>query len=165
MPKIYDHAESVETLATRILPTYHSELATARIGYIFVDTASKKNGKPVLGKVRKVSGSLEFLLDKDFLVEVALDQWNNLADTQRLALVDHLLERCTGEEDSEEGGGEYKWKLREPDVQEFTTILRRHGAWNDELAALLSVAQQISVDARVQEVVDAEEQTDVTTQH
>jgi len=163
MPKTYDHAESVEAIATRILPTYHTELATARIGYIFVDTASKKNGKPVLGKARKVSGALEFLLEKDFLVEVALDQWNDLSEAQRLALVDHLLECCTGEDPDD--GGEYKWKMREPDVREFTTILRRHGAWTNELADLLNVAQQINVDTRVQEVVDTEEQTETTTQH
>ncbi len=162
MPKIYDNAESVETIAKRILPTYHTELVTARIGYIFVDTASKKGGKPVLGKVRKVSGALEFLLNKDFLLEVALDQWNDLSDQQRVALVDHLLERCTG--DDPEDGGEHKWKLREPDVQEFATILRRHGTWNEGLTALVAVAQQIGVDARVQEVQETEERTE-TTQH
>jgi hypothetical protein len=154
MSKVYENAESVETIAERLLPTYHSELATARMKYIFVDKASMKNGKPVLGKVRKITGASEFLLEKDFLVEIALDRWNDLAPVQREALVDHLLERCFGEEDEETA--EMKWKLREPDVQEFATILRRHGAWNDDLVALLSVAQSIRVDARVQEVVDGE---------
>jgi hypothetical protein len=162
MPKLYLHAESVEAIATRILPLNHAELATARIQYIFVEKASMKNGRPVLGKVRKITGAIEFLIEKDFMVEVALDIWNTLEETKRVALVDHLLERCTGEEDEETA--EMSWTIREPDVQEFTTILRRHGAWTDELAGLISVAQSINVDDRVQEVVDAVSDASVATE-
>ena len=77
-------------------------------------------------------------------MEVALDQWNDMSDIQRAALIDHLLERCMGEED--ERTGEIKWSIREPDVQEFTTILERHGAWHSGLSGLVSVAQRIQVD-------------------
>lgn len=153
MPKTYSTAEIVENLAGRLLPTYHAELATARIQYIFVDVAGKKNGRPVLGKVRKVSGALEYLLEIDFLLEVAADKWNDLNSEQREALIDHLLERCTGEEDEKTGA--MKWTIREPDVQEFATILRRHGAWNDELVNLIQVAQDLELDEGVQEVVAA----------
>jgi hypothetical protein len=52
-----------------------------------------------------------------------------------------------------------KWSIREPDVQEFSAILRRHGAWNDDLTAFASVAKSIDIDALVEEttaaVVDA----------
>lgn len=156
MPKEYTTAESIEAIAQAILPTFHAELATARIQYVFVDKASMKNGRPILGKARKVSGVFEYLLEKDFLIEIALDQWNPLTDTQRRALVDHLMEYCTGEEDDEEGGsGEMVWKMREPDVKEFATILNRHGAWNDALTGFVQVAQRIQIDARIQEVADA----------
>ncbi len=47
MPKLYDLAESVETLAASQIPMYHPELATARIKYVFVDKGSLKNGRPV----------------------------------------------------------------------------------------------------------------------
>jgi len=157
MSKTYSSAEIVENLAGRLLPTYHAELATARIQYIFVDVAGKKNGRPVLGKVRKVSGALEYLLEIDFLMEVAADKWNDLNSEQREALIDHLLERCTGEED--EKTGNMKWQLREPDVQEFATVLRRHGAWNDDLVNLITVAQDLELDEGVQEVVAAGTQT------
>lgn len=151
MPKLYSTAESVEAVAQQLIPLYHPELATARIRYIYVDKASAKNGKPVAGKVRRISGSLEYLLDTDFLVEVALDQWNEKTDTQRQALVDHLLERCTGEEDDKTG--DMKWTTREPDVAEFTAILRRHGAWNDDLAGFATVAKTVDIDALVEDVV------------
>ena len=151
MPKLYSSAESVEAVASNLIPMYHPEIATARIKYLFVDKASTKGGRPVNGKVRKISGSLEYLLECDFIVEVALDQWNEKSEEQRQALVDHLLERCTGEED--EKTGDMNWTTREPDVSEFTAILRRHGAWNDDLAGFASVAKTVDIDGMVEDVV------------
>lgn len=156
MPKLYSAAESVEAIAQQAIPMFHPHLATARISYIFMDKAGMKNGRPVLGKVRKVTGILEFMLEKDFILEVPLDQWNELSDTQRQALVDHLLERCYGEENEE--NGEMKWSTREPDVQEFSTILRRHGAWNDDLAGFVSVAKTVNVDEMVADAVNETEE-------
>lgn len=152
MPKIYGTAETVEEIADKLMPTYHPELATARIQYIFVNEAGQKNGRPVLGKAKKVTGALEFLLEKDFLIEVALDKWNEASERQKNALVDHLLENCTGVEGDE---GEMKWVMREPDVQEFTSIINRHGAWNDELAGMVEVAQRLNVEERIQEVANS----------
>lgn len=152
----YGTAELVEDLAMRLIPHFHPELATARIKYIWVETASMKSGRPVFGKVRKVSGAIEYLLEIDFLIEIALDKYNELSPHQRSALVDHLLERCHGEENEKDGS--MKWKVREPDVQEFASILQRYGAWNEELNGFVSIAQHVKVDALVEEVVsDSEE--------
>lgn len=152
MPRIYGAAEEVEKLASEILPTFHSELATARIRYIYVDKAGSKNGRPVLGKAKRINGAMEFLLETDFLIEVALDKWNEANARQRMALIDHLLENCTGVE--EETSGVMKWAMREPDVREFTSILSRHGAWTEDLQGLVEVAQRLNLEARVQEVSD-----------
>jgi hypothetical protein len=159
MPKVYGNAETVESIATRLIPTLHPELASSRIAYTFVDKASVKNGKSVPGKIRKVTGVLEFLLEKDFLIEVGLDVWNEYSETQRDALIDHLLERCVGEED--ENDGTMHWSTREPDVQEFSSILRRHGAWNDDLQGFVSVAKDVDIDELVDEVVEGSEEADM----
>ena len=152
MSKIYAPAETPENMAKNLIPMYHPELATARIRYVFVDKASMKNGKPVRGKVRKITGIIEHLVETDFLFEIALDQWNEATEHQRNALIDHLLERCTGEENEEDGA--MKWTMREPDVQEFATILRRQGAWTDDLVAFATVAKQINIDEVVGEAVE-----------
>ena len=160
MPRIYAEAENVKALAGGLIANYHPELSTARMRYIFVDKASKKGGVDVLGKARKISGPLEYLLELDFLIEVALDKWQELSGEQRQALVDHLLEHCTGEED--EKTGEMKWVVREPDVREFASILRRHGAWNEALGAFVLVAQEAGIDAIAEEeagVVQPQTQT------
>jgi len=153
MGKEYGMAESVEATALKLIPNFHPELATARIKYIYVDKASQESGRPVMGKVRKVSGALQFLLDIDFLIEVALDVYNDLQPDQKTALVDHLLERCFGEED--EKSGEMKWQVRKPDVQEFASILQRHGAWNEELDGFVSIAKNVRVEDLVNDVVTA----------
>lgn len=149
MPKSYSEAESVRTISAGLIANYHPELASARMRFIFVDKASLKGGVEVLGKAKKISGPLEYCLELDFLIEIAQDRWNDLTIEQQTALVDHLLERCTGEED--EKTGEMRWKNREPDVQEFASILRRHGAWNDSLSGFVSVAHEIKIDTLASE--------------
>lgn len=153
MSKIYGPAEEVENIAANLIPSHHPELATARMEYILVSKGSKKNGKPVLGKSRKVSGAWEYLTSKDFILEVAMDTWNDLDLRQRTALVDHLLECCTGTE-NEEGGGEMIWSVREPELREFSSILHRHGAWTEDLAGMVEISQRLNLEARVQEVAD-----------
>ena len=155
MPKTFESAESVESIAGGLIPNYHPELATARIMYVFVSETWKKNGKDQLGKVQKFSGFNEWALEHDFAVSVAQDKWQELTESQRTALVDHLLEHCTGEED--EDTGEMTWKLRDPDVQEFPNILHRHGAWNESLQGFVSMAQGIDIDALVAEETAEEE--------
>lgn len=144
MPQSFSEAETVEEIAQRLIASYHPELATARIKFLFQEKAGKKGGKVVLGKAQKVSGVLEFYADCDFLLVVAQDQWMDLPAAKRTALVDHLLERCTGEEDPEDPAAPMKWKTREPDVNEFATILQRYGAWTEDLAGFCSVASSLN---------------------
>ena len=160
MAKTYSTAESAEVIAQHVIPMYHPELATARIKYISVDKGSTKNGRILPGKIRRISGALEYLLECDFLIEIAMDAWNELSESQRQAAMDHLLERCTGEED--ENTGDMKWTTREPDVSEFTAILRRHGAWNDDLTGFATVAKTVDIDGLVADVVSTAAE-DVTT--
>lgn len=154
MSKEWTDAEEVETIANGLIGNYHAELAEARIWYVFVTQASKKGGVELFGRVKKVSGFNEWALERDFIIEVALDKWNPLDPAARTALVDHLLERCTGEEQED---GSFKWKIREPDVQEFASILVRHGAWHAQLAGFVTVAQRVNLTGLIEEEEDLNE--------
>lgn len=143
MAKIYSSAEAVESIAGGLIPNYHPELATARFMFAFADSGWQKGGREIWGKVKKISGLWEYVTERDFVVEVAADKWNDLTPDQRTALVDHLLERCVGEENED---GSMKWSVREPDVQEFTSILQRHQAWHSGLVDFVSVAKQIQLE-------------------
>ena len=135
----YTSAESVAEIVQSLLQ-WHPDLATARILTLFQETASKKNGRVVQGTVKKLSGIFQYYAEGDFLLVVALDVWNGLSQDRRIALIDHLLERCFGEEGEDT---EMKWTLREPDIVEFSTILRRHGAYNDDLVNFMEIAQSL----------------------
>jgi hypothetical protein len=149
MAQNYQEAQPVESIATSLIGTHHPELAEAKFKYVFKDSCSKKGGKPVLGTVKKLSELMYFLVEADFLMEIPMDIWNELDANRRTALVDHLLERCTGEED--EQTAEMKWKTREPDVYEFSSILRRHGAWTEDLSNFASVAQTLDLSFMTEE--------------
>ena len=71
-----------------------------------------------------------FLTGYDFVLEIALEVWNEFSINQRRAIIDHLLSRCIGEEQED---GSMKWKIRPPQVQEFPEVVARHGQWNDDL--------------------------------
>lgn len=163
MSAVYSPAESVQAVAQTLMATYHPELATARIAYVYIDRVPKKGGRELMGKAVKVSGRWESLTELDFVIEVSLPKWQNMTDDEKTALVDHLLERCSGEEDEDDGS--YKWSLREPDVQEFSTILQRHGIWNSSLTSFVQVAQTLNIAAIVREetgeVVDEAESVEV----
>lgn len=141
MTTIYGEAEELQAIAEDLISNYHPELATAKFRFLLKDKASKKNGKPVLGSVKKTSDLIFYLSDAHFIVEVPLEIWNTLDNHKRTALVDHLLERCTGTENEETG--EMKWSTRDPDVHEFASILRRYGAWTDTLIEFSSVAREL----------------------
>jgi hypothetical protein len=144
MAKTFRESEVVQRIASGLIPNHHPEIADARIMYVFVDKASSKGGREVWGKAQKLSGFSEWALDHDFVIFVAEDKWVELNQDQQTALVDHLLERCTSEVDDD---GEVKWKVREPDTQEFAIILDRHGIWHDGLKSFVEVAKAVDLDA------------------
>jgi hypothetical protein len=127
---LFGDSESSAEIALQLIPKFHAELGTARFKYICRSKAAKRSGNPVAGNVYKMSGKFEHLVGCDFVLEVALDVWNGLNPNQRIALVDHLLTRCVGEEDKD---GSMKWKVRPPEVQEFPEVVERNGQWNDGL--------------------------------
>lgn len=145
MPKTYSKSDTLKRIAQGLIPNHHPELVTARIEYLFVDKGASKGGRELYGKAQKLSGVSEFLVEADFLITVAEDRWRDLTPDQQTAVVDHLLEHCTGEED--EQNGSMKWKVREPDTQEFASILNRHGAWHDGLVSFVEVAKSIDIDS------------------
>ena len=128
---LYDHHEFSQAIAKSLIPKYHPELGMARFQYLCRSKSCKSGGKPVAGKIYKPSGWTRFLTETDFVVEIALDCWNDLEPNQRTALIDHLLSRCVGTED--EQNGEMKWSIRPPEVQEFPEVAERNGQWTEGL--------------------------------
>lgn len=145
----YTAAPEVAHIAGDLIATVddHAELAGVDIVYVWRDKAAKSKGRTVLGKARKVSG-LNALLARDlgddaplFVIEVAQDEWIDLTTKQRYALVDHELSHLRvkigddGERDLSIGGH---------DVEEFRSVIDRHGFWKSDVADFaVSVSEQM----------------------
>jgi hypothetical protein len=132
VPLLFGGHEAAEEIAKNLIKEHHCHLATARMKYICRNKSTKRAGIPVPGNVYKMSNKFEYLVGCDFVVEVALDVWNEYNPQQRIALIDHLLTRCTCTEDEE--SGDLKWHIRPPEIQEFSEVAERNGTWNLGLA-------------------------------
>jgi hypothetical protein len=145
----YYPAPHVAELATGLIAEHHSDLISAPIVYVFRSPASRARNRIVAGRALRVTGLRAFLvalaagelpddeaelmaMDHTFYVmEIALDIWDQMAHAHRLALVDHEL--CHFRIDPDNG----ELKIQAHDVEEFVAVAARHGAWTPDIAAFV----------------------------
>jgi hypothetical protein len=137
--------ESIIELLNEVRREYHPELLDASFIVLTRSPAAQKGGKTVLGSVKKASAEAQGLAGEgaDYILTLSLNDWNALRDRQRRALLDHELCHCVGEEDEETG--EMKWKLRGHDIEEFTDVIRRWGAWPEDIIQAVETLQQLDL--------------------
>lgn len=131
VPVCYGGFEAGEEIAERLIKDVHPYHHLVNIKFICRNIAKKKNGKLVPGNVYKVNPMYHHLTSHDFIIEVALEVWNEYNPQQRTALIDHLMMRIEIVENEQTGN--IKKKLRSPDIQEFTEVIARHHTWTTEL--------------------------------
>ncbi len=49
-----------------------------------------------------------------------------------------------------------KYKIRDPEVQEFASVLKRHGAWHTGLTAFVAVAKEIDLDTLIEQEAEVD---------
>lgn len=73
----------------------------------------------------------------DYIISVSGDIWDNLGDDRREILVWHELEHVHPEYNEDKG--EYNFKVRSHDVEDFIPIIEEHGVdWFGELKDIVS---------------------------
>jgi len=133
MGQIWKAGDAVLGLVRELIADHHPNLATSLedIAVIFKEKASKNGGVLVLGKAKKAPKLLEILGEADykFVIELAADEWQNLSDYQRKALLDHCLYTCDVSFD--EKSGDVKYGMRSPDFSFYKEEIQRWGVWQD----------------------------------
>ena len=132
----YWKANEVEEIVEEYMK-HHPDLVGAKFACIFKERATTSDGKPVVGKVTKVTNKYKPVMDEDYvyMMTIGADVWVELSQDNREAWVDYLMEHCYGEE--KESTGEMVWKTRKPEVMGFPSVIRRHGIdWNHGLQKL-----------------------------
>ncbi|HMV51003.1 MAG TPA: putative metallopeptidase [Blastocatellia bacterium] len=138
MANQYSPAPEVEQIAQALILDYHTHLSTARIKFVFCAEPSKRRGQIVWGKAKLVTGLNAWLVTPEdersedpepfFVLEIARLIWDQLDDKAQRALVDHELSHFDVDIDS----GDYR--LMPHDLEEFTSVVRRHGLWRPEVS-------------------------------
>ncbi len=145
----YLPAPDVAATAMPLIAEYHSDLASAPIVYVFRSPPSRSRDRIVLGRALRVMGLNAFLValaageaPDDFLdavaadhtffvMEIALEYWQDAAPEARAAIVDHEL--CHFYIDPENG----ELKIRAHDLEEFDEVVYRHGAWHEGIRSFV----------------------------
>jgi hypothetical protein len=134
--------EPVLELVQKVQREHHKHLDGWKLEVVFRDVAARTKGKTVLGKARTVTGLNSYLAreagDTFFVLELADDAWEALANAQREALVDHEL--CHFQVKTTEDGDEVPY-LAPHDLEEFNDVVLRRGLWKPDLQAFAEAAQ------------------------
>jgi hypothetical protein len=162
-----DHAGSPDSIAKRLflLPEHlHLAEGEAAIEWLIRRDEKIKAGRQVLGTAHlpRVQGELnpcfQWLLESffghvpDFLIILDHNYWFGSSPLLREILVYHELTHCIHKKDAfgdplYDENDRPRWGLRGHDVEEFTAVVRRYGAWNADLDAFIAAAQAHSFTA------------------
>lgn len=143
----YEIAEDAKPIGKSLVEQFHRHLLQTDIPllYVFRSKHAESNGKPILGKAKRVTGLSAFLAYRHlvdegefdsippviFVIELAKDLWYSLEPSQRIALIDHELMHFGPD------------GMRAHDVEEFRDVIDRHGLWQPSIEALaVTISQQ-----------------------
>jgi hypothetical protein len=143
MPATYRDANSPRKVAQSYIEKYHPHVRDISLYFLFTDKPIRVNGKERAAKTQKVSGLNAYLATRNegvtaselVVIIVNEEVWKLFDDKRREAEIDRQLMHISV--DQENGG----IAMRNPDVEEFTEILERHGAYNEDLEEFIAAAQ------------------------
>lgn len=131
--------QDVFALVNDIVKKHHQELRNAKIAVAWmVGNKSDRDGRLVLGRMRKCSELDRELAVFDFCLLLNRESWRIFSPAQRAALVDHELCHATEALDKnleaiEDAHGKKVYRIRKHDIEEFAAVVRRHGMYKSDL--------------------------------
>ncbi len=134
----YQISECVREIADKLIAEHHPELVEANILYLFRAGEWNSRGKECLGRASKVPEHWKCLYGYELMIVVNKDAWDNMNENHREALVDHELCHFNQEYDSK---GNVKYTLASHDLEEFTSIVERHGLWRRDVKVFAKYVQ------------------------
>ena len=129
MPKEYTSAPEIKAIADSLIEIFKPELEGFEIRYIFGSENPKKDGREAAALARKITGLNAYLAgcpEGFFLIEFGRPAFDELFETQLIAVVHHELSHC-GVNDSG------NLTLYPHDVQEFSSTVEIFGAYDTSL--------------------------------
>jgi len=152
IPTQFDKSKEAESISRDLISKYHTSLINSKIAYLFKNKPILKGGKVVIATAEKCSVKSNALVKYDdedtdafdFIITISYPAWNRLNDKQRIAIIDHELEHCLITED--ENTGDKKISIVSHDVEEFASIIRRHGLYKEDLQKIKNVMDACEIE-------------------
>lgn len=131
-------------------------MADDKIKFFFVEKGSFD------GKVRKIAGSVaEATMGCVFIIEINYESWKEAGDSQKYALVDTQLCRCGVEHNQQDGS--IKYSLEKPDVEAFSSVVGRWGAFDESIELLIKLYKE-SNEAKTRQAIKEAGQVNMASQ-
>jgi len=135
-------------IVKRLIAECHGHLAMCRILVVWRRDAKKRKERRILAFVTKTQPYVRLLanahahaaaelhgessahvpVDPQIILDIALEQWLEASDAEKLALIDHELCHIVLK------NGDFQ--LEDHDIQEFSAVVGRRGAYRDDLRRL-----------------------------
>jgi len=138
--KEFEVSDELKELAEKIIKSEVMEIHPAQIEYLLV---YPNISKTVAGRCIKSSKELRFFSGKDYLIEISGELWDALDDSVRYVLVQHELMHVMPVMNDKTG--EWKFELRQHDVEDFSNIIKKHGVdWISKVKLSISSLYDLS---------------------
>lgn len=146
---IYKEDQELKDVGDLVIDECRQGLKSLNICYLFRDEASVSQGKTIAGRCVRVDDRQWPLHKYDVLIEIAQDVWEQAGEKFQKALMDHELGHIGLDLDESgqpkrDDSGRIKVRMLHHDVEEFSDVLARHGAYAQDLRDFLS-AHAVSV--------------------
>ncbi len=136
--------ESILTMAARLIDDHHGHLAEAKIAYLMRSGSWQKKGNPVDADVQVISGANRFMMNETvFRVVINAKVWERVDEKTRMYILDKQLSRC---EKNSTAAGDVRWSLRDYQIKEFASLIKRHGLVTDDLKRLDQALKQTELE-------------------
>ncbi len=138
----FTDALDVQAMAATLIKEIHKHLAEAKIRYLFREGPWERQKKETWGTAQRITGQVKYLTGYDFIITISREVWqSNITFRREMmeALLDHELQHCCKDEDQ---AGNNVWYIQGHDVEDFASIVRRHGLWSEELIRLMKVSEE-----------------------
>ena len=132
--KRYEVSDELGSLAAEVVSVKRLDFTPAKIKYVKVYPLINKR---TVGRCMLARPMIKLFGECDYIIQMSGDLWDKLDDDRKKILMWHELKHVLPVQNSKTG--EWDFKLRDHDVQDFMEIINEHGvSWLTDLKTLFS---------------------------
>lgn len=141
--KVFEVSQELRDVANNVIAKEGMNLSPAKIEYLIVYPHISKT---VAGKCIKANSEVKFFSDNDYIIEISGELWDQLDDDTRYVLMYHELMHVLPIMD--ESTGDYKYTIRQHDLQDFNRLINKYGVkWISTIKLSISSIYDLSPSA------------------